>query len=168
MKKISILVPTYNEEDNVEKLEYVIRNMMAEQLAAYDYELVFIDNDSKDKTQQKIEALCKQNKKVKAIFNAKNYDTIAKFDCIKKPSQISAYKSEYSKQVIKYAKAEKNSNHMYYFISFESQIMKDNLYAMLCLLGLGIGYILVTTLSAIVIIGLIVCGANLAIALLSL
>jgi len=46
--------------------------------------------------------------------------------------------------------------------------MKDNLYAMLCLLGLGIGYILVTTLSAIVIIGLIVCGANLAIALLSL
>ena len=73
MKKISILVPTYNEEDNVEKLEYVIRNMMAEQLAAYDYELVFIDNDSKDKTQQKIEALCKQNKKVKAIFNAKNF-----------------------------------------------------------------------------------------------
>ena len=132
------------------------------------FEIVFSDENSRV-TDNFIKAIMNGDRKERgSIFNAKNYDTIAKFDCIKKPSQISAYKSEYSKQVIKYAKAEKNSNHMYYFISFESQIMKDNLYAMLCLLGLGIGYILVTTLSAIVIIGLIVCGANLAIALLSL
>lgn len=54
-----------------------------------------------------------------SIFNAKNYDTVAKFDCIRHPSKISAYNSEYSKRVIKYAKAEKNGDNMYYFISFE-------------------------------------------------
>lgn len=53
------------------------------------------------------------------IFNAKNYDTVAKFDCVRHPARISAYNSEYSKRVIKYAKAEKNGDHMYYFISFE-------------------------------------------------
>ena len=54
-----------------------------------------------------------------SIFNAKNYDTVANFDCIRHPARISAYNSEYSKRVIKYAKAEKNGDHMYYFISFE-------------------------------------------------
>lgn len=43
MKKISILVPTYNEEDNVinvvEKLENILNN-----LKDYNYEIVFIDN----------------------------------------------------------------------------------------------------------------------------
>ena len=32
----------------------------------YDYELIFIDNDSKDKTRELIEKQCNSNKKVKA------------------------------------------------------------------------------------------------------
>ena len=84
------------------------------------FEIVF-SNENSRVTDNFIKAIMNGDRKERgSIFNAKNYDTIAKFDCIKKPSQISAYKSEYSKQVIKYAKAEKNSNHMYYFISFES------------------------------------------------
>ncbi len=39
----------------------------------YDYELLFIDNDSRDTTRDKICLLCAQNPKIKAIFNAKNY-----------------------------------------------------------------------------------------------
>ena len=72
MKKISILVPTYNEEDNVinvvEKLENILNN-----LKDYNYEIVFIDNCSKDNTRNILINLCKKNKKVKAIFNAKNF-----------------------------------------------------------------------------------------------
>ena len=49
MKKISILVPTYNEEENVVPLAEAIVSQMAE-LSEYDYELIFIDNDSKDGT----------------------------------------------------------------------------------------------------------------------
>ncbi len=72
MKKISILVPTYNEEENVEPLsEAIIAELDA--LPQYDYEIVFIDNDSKDTTRPKLLGLCKKNPKIKAIFNAKNF-----------------------------------------------------------------------------------------------
>lgn len=72
MKKISVLIPCYNEEENI----ILIGNAIIEQLDrldAYDYELIFIDNCSKDKTREKIENLCSKNKKIKAIFNAKNF-----------------------------------------------------------------------------------------------
>ncbi|MEG0578175.1 MAG: glycosyltransferase family 2 protein, partial [Bacilli bacterium] len=73
MKKISILVPTYNEEENVLLLEQAIKEEFKKNLPKYDYEIVFIDNFSKDKTREKLIELCKKNKNVKAIFNAKNF-----------------------------------------------------------------------------------------------
>ncbi len=72
MKKISVMVPTYNEEENVVPLsESIIAEL--EKLPQYDYELLFIDNDSKDSTREKLEMLCNKNHKIKAIFNAKNF-----------------------------------------------------------------------------------------------
>ncbi len=44
-----------------------------ENLPQYDYELVFIDNFSTDGTREKLEDICAKNKKIKAIFNAKNF-----------------------------------------------------------------------------------------------
>ncbi len=74
MKKvISILVPTYNEEENVEPLSEAIIEEMGKNLPQYDYELVFIDNDSNDRTREKIRGLCAGNPKIRAIFNAKNF-----------------------------------------------------------------------------------------------
>lgn len=73
MKKISILVPCYNEEENVVPLSEEIVKTLTTQLPQYDYELVFIDNCSKDTTRAKIIMLCEQNKKIKAIFNSKNF-----------------------------------------------------------------------------------------------
>lgn len=72
MKKVSILVPTYNEVENVEELSIAIVGEM-KRLPQYDYELIFIDNDSKDGTRDKLRLMCSQNKKIKAIFNAKNF-----------------------------------------------------------------------------------------------
>lgn len=73
MKKISILVPTYNEEENVEPLSEAIIEQLNNNLPYYDYELVFIDNCSKDSTQHVLQRICQNNKKIKAIFNAKNF-----------------------------------------------------------------------------------------------
>ncbi len=73
MKKVSILVPCYNEEENVVPLSEAIINQFKEALPNYDYEIVFIDNDSKDTTRAKLTELCSGNKKIKAIFNAKNF-----------------------------------------------------------------------------------------------
>lgn len=72
MKKISVMVPTYNEEENVVPLSEAIIEQL-DKLTQYDYELLFIDNDSKDTTREKLEMLCRNNPKIKAIFNAKNF-----------------------------------------------------------------------------------------------
>lgn len=73
MKKISILIPTYNEEENVQPLVKAISNIFEEKLEKYDYEIVFIDNASKDDTRTKIREMVYANGHVKAIFNAKNF-----------------------------------------------------------------------------------------------
>lgn len=73
MKKISILVPTYNEEENVAPLSEAIVNLFSAELKDYDYELVFIDNDSRDNTRSLLREICAKNKRIKAIFNVKNF-----------------------------------------------------------------------------------------------
>lgn len=73
MKKISILIPCYNEKENVGPMSEAIVDMMTKNLPQYDYELVFIDNDSKDGTRDILRAICAANPKIKAIFNAKNF-----------------------------------------------------------------------------------------------
>ena len=73
MKKISILIPCYNEEENVGPMSEAITELFAEELQNYDYELIFIDNDSKDRTRELLREICAKNKHIKAIFNAKNF-----------------------------------------------------------------------------------------------
>ncbi|MBQ7782269.1 MAG: glycosyltransferase family 2 protein [Lachnospiraceae bacterium] len=72
MKKISILIPTYNEIENVEPLSVAIIEEM-QKMPQYNYEIVFIDNNSQDGTREKLKQLCAGNKKIKAILNAKNF-----------------------------------------------------------------------------------------------
>lgn len=72
MKTISIVIPCFNEEENVVPIsEAVIAEM--EKLPQYDYEIIFIDNDSQDKTRVLLRGLCAANPKIRAIFNAKNF-----------------------------------------------------------------------------------------------
>lgn len=73
MKKISILIPCYNEEENVGPISRAVTEIMERELPSYDYELVFIDNDSSDRTRPIIRELCAENPRIKAIFNARNF-----------------------------------------------------------------------------------------------
>lgn len=73
MKKISILIPCYNEEENVGPMSEAIVNLFTTQLQEYDYELLFIDNASQDRTRDILRDICDKNSKIKAIFNAKNF-----------------------------------------------------------------------------------------------
>ena len=72
MKKISIMVPCYNEEENVVPMsEALVRQL--ESMTEYDYEIVFIDNCSLDNTRGLLREICEKNSKIKAIFNTKNF-----------------------------------------------------------------------------------------------
>lgn len=73
MKTISIIVPTYNEEGNVVLMYDRVTQLFKEKLSKYTYELIYIDNCSHDHTRDEIMALCKNDKQVKAVFNAKNF-----------------------------------------------------------------------------------------------
>ena len=72
-KRISVLIPTYNEEENVVPLSEAIVAEFQKNLPQYEYEIVFIDNDSTDTTRDKIRMICKKDPQIKAIFNAKNF-----------------------------------------------------------------------------------------------
>lgn len=73
MKKISILIPCYNEEENVVPMSEAVVRLFETELTQYDYELVFIDNASQDQTQNLLRKICAANHRIKAIFNAKNF-----------------------------------------------------------------------------------------------
>ena len=75
MPYISIVTPTFNEEDNIENLLYFVENIFNE--LKINYEHIIIDNHSKDKTVLIVKKIIKKNNKVKLIVNNKNYGHLA-------------------------------------------------------------------------------------------
>ena len=73
-KLISIVTPTYNEEDNIEKLCLEIQKEISK--TNYDYEHIVIDNSSTDNTIKILKDLSKKNKNLKIIINNKNFGHI--------------------------------------------------------------------------------------------
>ena len=73
MKTISVLIPCYNEEENVEPIARAVTEILEKELPQYDYELVFIDNDSQDDTRMILRRLCGETPRIKAILNARNF-----------------------------------------------------------------------------------------------
>lgn len=71
--KISIMIPCYNEQDNVREIAAAVTDMLQKELPQYDYEILFIDNKSKDRTREYLRQLCKADEHIKAIFNMKNF-----------------------------------------------------------------------------------------------
>ena len=73
MKKISVMIPCFNEEDNVVDIGNAIEKEILDKLPEYDYEICYVDNASTDRTRELIEQQCSSNKKFKAIFNVTNF-----------------------------------------------------------------------------------------------
>ncbi len=73
MSRISIVIPCYNEEENVEAITAAVEAEFASKLPEYEYDIIFIDNDSQDATRDLIRGICARDDRVRAIFNAKNF-----------------------------------------------------------------------------------------------
>jgi len=75
MKKISLVSPCYNEEENVPELYRRLTATMAK-FSQYDYEIILADNCSTDGTRRVIRELAAEDTRLKAIFNAANFGQI--------------------------------------------------------------------------------------------
>ena len=73
MKTISVMIPCYNEEENVVPISEAVVEIFQKDLPEYDYEIVFIDNCSTDHTRDLLRLICSKNPKIKAILNVANF-----------------------------------------------------------------------------------------------
>lgn len=72
MKKISIVIPVYNEEEVLPQL-YERLNALTENVKNYEFEIFFINDGSKDNTLPMLEELTKYDKRVKALSFSRNF-----------------------------------------------------------------------------------------------
>ena len=72
MKKISIIIPTYNEESSLPFL-FERLNKLTEQLKDYQFELLFVNDGSKDKTLQLIKEQKKLDSRIAYIDFSRNF-----------------------------------------------------------------------------------------------
>jgi len=75
MKKISIITPCYNEEENIEDIYAQVKDVFCS-LQNCRYEHIFIDNASEDKTVSLLKRIAEEDKNVKIIVNIKNFGHI--------------------------------------------------------------------------------------------
>lgn len=73
-KLIVVMIPCYNEEGNVRAMAEKIIEIM--EGFPYRFEILFTDNCSTDHTREIIRDLCQKDKRIKAIFNSRNYGVI--------------------------------------------------------------------------------------------
>lgn len=72
-RKVSVVIPCYNEEDNVERTYELVKQTLESIEGVDDYEIIFSDNDSQDSTVQIIRELANKDLKLKAILNNRNF-----------------------------------------------------------------------------------------------
>jgi glycosyltransferase involved in cell wall biosynthesis len=72
MKKISIITPCYNEENNVRDCYETVKEVITKSLPNFTYEHIFADNASTDETLSKLKEIASQDVNVKVISNSRN------------------------------------------------------------------------------------------------
>lgn len=71
-KLISIVIPCYNEEENVENTYEVVKGIV-DKISNYDFEVIFVDNCSEDKSAQLMCQLAKKEDCVTAVLLSRNF-----------------------------------------------------------------------------------------------
>jgi len=72
-KMISIVTPCYNEEENIRDCYGAVREVFETRLAGYDFEHIFCDNASTDRTVAILKELAREDGRVKIIVNSRNF-----------------------------------------------------------------------------------------------
>lgn len=72
-KLLSICVPVYNEEGNIRPLHERVSKVMAGLADRYDFELLFTDNHSTDRTFEELAELARQDRRVRVLRFSRNF-----------------------------------------------------------------------------------------------
>lgn len=72
MKKISVIIPCYNEENNINKF-YLELNKVSKEMASVTFEIIFIDDGSYDNSLKIIKKITKKDKRVRFISFSRNF-----------------------------------------------------------------------------------------------
>ena len=84
MKKISIIAPCYNEVDNIEIFYEKLKKIFEDHLKNYIYEIIIVDDCSKDGSIEVLKKLSLIDKNLKVILNNRNYGVFqSTFNAIK-------------------------------------------------------------------------------------
>lgn len=75
MKLISIVTPTFNEQENIQTVYDQIKKVFKSE-KKYNYEHIFIDNSSTDGTVELLKKIARKDKRVKIIVNSRNFGWI--------------------------------------------------------------------------------------------
>ena len=73
MKKITIVSPCYNEEDNLRACHEAVRQLFDGPLSGYAREHIFADNASLDATPEILREIAAADPAIKVVLNARNY-----------------------------------------------------------------------------------------------
>ena len=71
MALLSVIIPSYNEEENIENTANVIGEILRE--AEINYELVFVSDGSKDNTYSVVESLAEKDERIRGIQFSRNF-----------------------------------------------------------------------------------------------
>ena len=73
MKKISLVIPAYNEEVNIPIIREKIQEIFQAQLPNYSYEIIFVNDGSRDNSQEVLEKLAQNFSEVKYLEFSRNF-----------------------------------------------------------------------------------------------
>ncbi|MCQ4022626.1 MULTISPECIES: glycosyltransferase [unclassified Ruminococcus] len=91
MSKISIIVPTRNNQDTVLSFAKELIDVCETRISNYEYEIIFVDNNSSDQTKSYLARLCEVTQKVKCAYTVADYGfelaakygmTLAEGECV--------------------------------------------------------------------------------------
>src|SRR3989338_2716520 len=73
MEKISVIIPLYNEADNIAELHRRLKDALQKDFATFDYEIIFVDDGSSDAIESLLLNLHTQDPKVKVLQFSRNF-----------------------------------------------------------------------------------------------